>query len=112
LQVLFVGDFFQLPPVMKTNPDGSESPKRFAFAAQAWKNLDLAFCYLETQYRQREGDFGTLLQALRKGELSADHLTLLHTRMNVVLPHAHPVKLYTHNIDVDRINAQELAKLP
>lgn len=112
LQVLFVGDFFQLPPVMKTNPDGSESPKRFAFAAQAWKNLDLAFCYLETQYRQREGDFWTLLQALRKGELSTDHLALLHTRMNAILPHAHPVKLYTHNIDVDRINAQELAKLP
>jgi ATP-dependent DNA helicase PIF1 len=112
LQVVFVGDFFQLPPVMKSNPDGSESPKRFAFAAQARKNADLALCYLQTQYRQAEGDFGSLLEVLRKGELSDENLTLLRTRMNVSLSHLHPVKLYTHNIDVDRINAEELAKLP
>lgn len=112
LQVLFVGDFFQLPPVIKTNPDGSESPKRFAFAAQAWKNCNLAICYLNTQYRQREGEYGTLLQALRKGELSDENIKLLRSRTDAVLEHAHPVKLYTHNVDVDRINAQELAKLP
>jgi len=112
MQVLFVGDFFQLPPVMKSNPNGSESTKRFAFASQAWNNADLAFCYLETQYRQRAGEFWTLLQSLRKGELSAPDLALLRTRTDAVLDHAHPVKLYTHNVDVDRINAVELAKLP
>jgi type II secretory pathway predicted ATPase ExeA len=112
LQVVFVGDFFQLPPVMKSNPDGSESAKRFAFAAQARKNADLALCYLQTQYRQAEGDFGTLLEMLRKGELTEENLALLRTRMNVSLSHPHPVKLYTHNVDVDRINAEELAKLP
>gem|GEM_PF-5687611 len=42
---------------MKSNPNGSESTKRFAFASQAWNNADLAFCYLETQYRQRAGEF-------------------------------------------------------
>jgi thymidine kinase len=52
LQVVFVGDFFQLPPVMSQLSDGSESTKRFAFAAKAWKNADLLICYLDTQYRQ------------------------------------------------------------
>lgn len=54
LQVIFVGDFFQLPPVMALNPDGSESSKRFAFASKAWKDLDLVMCYLHTQHRQSE----------------------------------------------------------
>gem|GEM_PF-3762608 len=49
---------------------------------------------------------------MRKGELSAPDLALLRTRTDAVLDHAHPVKLYTHNVDVDRINAVELAKLP
>jgi ATP-dependent exoDNAse (exonuclease V) alpha subunit len=66
MQVIFVGDFFQLPPVMALQADGSESPKRFAFAAQAWKNADLFFCYLETQHRQAGGAFATLLNTLRK----------------------------------------------
>lgn len=111
LQVIFVGDFFQLPPVMKAFPDGSESPKRFAFAAQAWKELDLALCYLETQYRQRAGTFWSLLQSLRKGTLTEEDFALLRTRMHEPHEGWHPVKLYTHNVDVDRLNMQELDKL-
>jgi ATP-dependent exoDNAse (exonuclease V) alpha subunit len=66
LQVVFCGDFFQLPPVMALNADGSESTKRFAFAARAWKDADLAMCYLHTQYRQDVGAFTHLLNDLRK----------------------------------------------
>jgi ATP-dependent exoDNAse (exonuclease V) alpha subunit len=65
LQVIFVGDFFQLPPVMSSS-DGHETNKRFAFAAKARKDLDLVMCYLHTQYRQGEGDFHTILNQLRK----------------------------------------------
>lgn len=57
MQVIFVGDFFQLPPVMKLNPDGSESNKRFAFAANARKEANLTMCCLHTQHRQEAGDF-------------------------------------------------------
>lgn len=57
MQVIFVGDFFQLPPVMKMNPDGTESNKRFAFAANARKEANLTMCYLHTQHRQEVGDF-------------------------------------------------------
>ena len=57
MQIIFVGDFFQLPPVMKTQSDGTESNKRFAFASNARKQANLTMCYLETQYRQEKGDF-------------------------------------------------------
>jgi nucleoside-triphosphatase THEP1 len=80
LQVIFVGDFFQLPPVMSLNPDGSESNKRFAFASKAWKDLDLVMCYLHTQHRQSEGDFSDILNTLRKGDMQAAWLAILKTR--------------------------------
>lgn len=110
LQVVFVWDFFQLPPVMSS--DGSDSTKRFAFASKAWKDLDLVMCYLHTQHRQSEGDFSTILNQLRKWPMQAESLTILKTRYNTPLSHKNPVKLYTHNIDVDRINNEKLDALP
>lgn len=111
LQVIFVGDFFQLPPVMALNPDGSESSKRFAFASKAWKDLDLVMCYLHTQHRQSEWDFSAILNTLRKGDMQAAWLAILKTRLGQPVSHPNPVKLYTHNIDVDRINTQKLEEL-
>ena len=109
LQVIFVGDFFQLPPVMSS--DSGDSTKRFAFASKAWKDLDLVMCYLHTQHRQSEGDFPTILNQLRKWAMQAESLTILKTRYNTPLSHKNPVKLYTHNIDVDRINNEKLDAL-
>ncbi len=111
MQVIFVWDFFQLPPIMARNDDGSESTKRFAFAAQVRKNCDLKICSLHSQHRQEVWEFGSLLNELRKWVISEQSKTLLRTRMNAVLKHDTPVKLYTHNIDVDRINDEQLAKL-
>lgn len=111
LQVVFVGDFFQLPPVISQHSDLSQSNKRFAFASKVRKDLDLAMCYLHTQHRQGEGDFRVVLNELRKGELSDISVALLRTRMNQDIQHPNPVKLYTHNVDVDRINSEKLEEL-
>lgn len=64
LQVILVGDFFQLPPIIKDQDNHSN--KRFAFASQIWKDLNLAICYLHTQHRQDTGDFSVVLNELRK----------------------------------------------
>lgn len=111
LQVVLIGDFFQLPPVMGAMPDWSESPKRFAFAAKAWKHLDLMTCYLETQHRQSGWLFTDILNALRIWQIQPDHLTHLKHRLHQDLSHPNLVRLYTHNIDVDRINADHLHAL-
>lgn len=109
LQVILVGDFFQLPPVMSSQD--MNNTKRFAFAAKAWKELNLAICYLHTQHRQDEGDFSIVLNELRKWQASEESIALLRTRMNSEITHTNPVKLYTHNIDVDRINDEKLEEL-
>jgi len=58
---VFVGDFFQLPPVSR----GSEVS--YAFEHRIWKYLDLIPCVLSTQYRQSYGDTeGSLLSILNE----------------------------------------------
>jgi len=102
VQVIMVGDFFQLPPVNKS------WAKDFAFASKSWKLADCAICYLDTQHRQNDDDLTSILNALRTWEVSDDIIWQLTSRIGKTIEHKSPIKLYTHNIDVDRINLTEL----
>ena len=106
LTVILVGDFFQLPPISR-NRDAV-----FAFSSKIWKELHLFTCYLTEQYRQDDSDFLAVLSAIRSGEVEEMHHDRLMTRsvQPTELPAETP-KLFSHNADVDRINAEELAKL-
>lgn len=104
MQVVFVGDFFQLPPVSK-----GESLD-FAFESEAWKNAKVTVCYLTEQHRQSEGEFLEILTAMRRGTITAAHKQILRER--AYAPEGVPAtQLFTHNADVDRINETELAKI-
>lgn len=106
LTVILVGDFFQLPPVSR----GREVA--FAYQSPTWKELNPLICYLTEQYRQDDDTFLEVLSAMRRGEveeLHHEHLMSRHTSAQNV-PTDTP-KLFSHNADVDRINAEELAKL-
>ncbi len=105
IQVIFVGDFFQLPPVSR---DGDEV--MFAFDSRAWHEAAPTICYLSEQHRQEDATFLAILSALRAGEISDDHRETLASRR--VSSAEDMTKLYSHNADVDRINSMELAKLP
>ncbi len=105
LQIIFVGDFFQLPPVSK----GVEA--RFAFESAAWKAANPIACYLNEQHRQDDGEFLELLGALRRNDFSAIHRTRLQSRVGVVSKKEVATRLYTHNENVDRINTESLEKI-
>lgn len=107
LVVVLVGDFFQLPPVSRSRD------ARFAYTSPVWRDLNMITCYLTEQYRQDDSNFLSVLSAIRSGEVEELHYEELmrrHTDASA-LPPAAP-KLFSHNADVDRINAEELAKLP
>lgn len=108
IQVVFVGDFFQLPPVVKNRV------MRFAFESKAWKEANLSVCYLHEQHRQSDPAFLELLTAMRKGGVSEHHKLVLNQRIPKNLGGARPnikTRLFTHNIDADRINQDELKKV-
>jgi len=106
VQVVISGDFFQLPPVSKTPKD-----KRFAWQADVWRALGLQTCYLEEKFRQDDSRLIGILDDIRSGEISATSHALLESRHEKELSTSTPTRLYTHNLDVDRINQQELDKL-
>lgn len=120
MQVVLVGDFFQLPPVVKMESRESvqteliERPRaRFAYNSPAWTRANLAVCYLTEQYRQDDDTFLSILSAIRQGTFDEDHLCQLETRK--VEHHAvskNITKLFSHNADVDRVNGEMLSKLP
>jgi len=107
LQVVLVGDLFQLPPIARR---GSEA--RFVYDSPVWKSVNPLVCYLAEQHRQGEGDFLEVLSAIRRNEVEEMHFDRLASRRGAPRDTDDIPKLYTHNADVDRINAAELKKLP
>ena len=105
LQVIFVGDFFQLPPISR------ENVAAFAFDSNAWHEARPVICYLSEQHRQDDADFLDLLSAMRRGAFTSAHRSRLHARSGLVPKKEVATRLYTHNEDVDRINADSLSKI-
>lgn len=103
MQIVLVGDFFQLPPVSRQG----EPPVAFAYTAHAWKAAELTVCYLTEQHRQEDKTFLNILSALRSGTLTENHLATLITRRQKTNDHD-ITKLYSHNTDVDHMNTARL----
>ena len=107
VQVVISGDFFQLPPVSKEYKE-----KRFAWQSPVWKALALKSCYLQEKFRQDDDQLIKILDEIRTGEVSSESQSVLDDCFEKELnSEFRATKLYTHNMDVDRINLEELAKL-
>ena len=107
VQVILSGDFFQLPPISKEFRD-----KRFAWQSPIWKELDFRTCYLQKKFRQDDNKLITILDDIRSGVITESTHNLLASVYNRDLDIGFkPTRLYTHNVDVDRINSRELDTL-
>lgn len=104
LQVIFVGDFFQLPPVSKNRGTN------FAFESHAWKDANPVVCYLSEQHRQEDIKFLDVLSAMRRGEIKKHHEDLIRSRLRIDAKEI-ATRLHTHNAEADKINETELAKI-
>ena len=103
MQVVFTGDFFQLPPVVKNGSNGDGAV--FAFQSRAWKEAKPVVCYLSEQFRQDDDRLSSLLLAIRLGDIDEGHYEMLESKTTV--PHkGDHIKLYTHNENVDIINQE------
>lgn len=111
LQVVFFGDFAQLPAVVR---DGES---KFVFQSPVWEEHITDIFMLKHLYRQRDALFGEILQRLRCGKTTDEDVLILRTRVNrqpaAVKEHnIIPTKMFAHNKDVDEVNATHLADLP
>ncbi|HLD70524.1 MAG TPA: PIF1 family DEAD/DEAH box helicase [Negativicutes bacterium] len=108
MQVICSGDFFQLPPINRYDEE-----LRFVVEARSWQNLDMKICYLQDQHRTQDVKLAELLNHIRSNnpyagkEMLEAHQKSAGRRASI----ASVTKLYTHNVDVDRINDAQLAKI-
>lgn len=115
IQIVFCGDFLQLPPITSDLLSGS---MRFAFQAPCWAQLGLRTFVLTQNFRQSDDvAFQAVLNRIRVGELThPDRSMLLRGSAGGggALGHrvsAQQTTLYCRNIDVERQNLAQLAQL-
>jgi hypothetical protein len=118
VQMVFIGDLFQLPPVVKDHEwpilaEFYSSP--FFFDARALADRPPLTIELTNVYRQRDQRFINLLNNIRGNEIEEWDMNLLEERFD---PGFHPeagsdcIVLTTHNYKADAINVAELNKIP
>jgi len=114
LQIVLSGDFFQLPPIMRGVRSGEE---QFADSSRAWRAADIRTCYITEQYRQQSDPITDILNDVRDGTITSKSMKLLKSRVGAEFKSVEggadiePIRLYTHNTNVDARNQEELAKL-
>lgn len=124
LQVILVGDFFQLPPVLKTKAESGDSDydilrskygnaigKGYCFQSELWNQLDIRTYELTEIMRQKDDqDFCAALNKIRIGDASGidyindncDHSAFIPDRVTIC----------GTNRQANRINEAMLAKNP
>ncbi len=109
MQLIFSGDFFQLPPVVRSE-NHVPGAKVYAFLSNAWVEAKPVICYLTEQYRQDDDQLLSLLKAIRGGEIEEGHYDTLR-EVSEKKPKKSTLKLYTHNENVDKINEKFFEEL-
>ena len=85
IKMILCGDFFQLPPVVKTDlkrskPLNTQYGDHFAFKSKAWENGNFYTVNLTTQFRQQENDgFTKILNEIRVGIRNPISMQILKT---------------------------------
>lgn len=108
IQVVFSGDFLQLPPVGDT----------FAFKSQEWDALNLQPVVFTANYRQQHDiNYGGLLRRIRLGMHTENDISMLRCRERETLPdvfkksHFVPPILFSRHKDVDKVNSERIQAL-
>lgn len=118
VQILLIGDTFQLPPVVKPEEwcilqKFYES--EFFFSSKVMAQIRLLYIELKKVYRQKEKDFIDLLNRIRVGKQSSLDIEMLNSRYCDEideLDRENQIILTSTNADAEFENSQRLEALP
>ena len=117
VQILLIGDMYQLPPVIKNEEWELLSPyykSEYFFNSHVIESQQPVYVELNKIYRQNDSAFVQVLNQVRNNEMDQDGYELLHSRY---LPDLDPAReenyitLTTHNSKADAINFKALNEL-
>lgn len=113
IQLIFSGDFYQLPPVGDyLEPD----TQRFCFESDDWNSVFHRDCQIELKkiFRQTDEIYSTILNQIREGRIKKKSNELLLEYVGREIdPHlvAEPTKLYPTKNKVEQINIYKMSAL-
>jgi len=118
VQVLLIGDHFQLPPVVNQNEreilrEFYNNP--FFFGSKVFEKNKFIPIELIKNYRQNEQEFIDLLSRIRTNEVTQDDINLLNTRHNPTFVqdiNGKYITIATHHWIIRPINISKLKELP
>ena len=112
MQVVFSGDFLQLPPVND----------EFAFKSEIWDKLNIRCYRLTRSKRYPDEDHFQMLQRVRVGKPSPEDVKKLKKRVDAYIDYVgsgrekkediKPTRIFSYKKDVEKFNLDELAKIP
>jgi len=116
-QVLFIGDLYQLPPVVRNEEWGKlnqyyKSP--WFYEAKALEQDSLVYIELDKIFRQHDSVFISVLNNLRNNETTEEDINLLNEHYKTpeeIREVKEVITLTTHNYKADEINQRELQNL-
>jgi len=115
IQVIFSGDFFQLPPVGDVADDPDTC--KYCFESEDWNTVFAPEDQVQLVkiYRQSEDDvYASILNQLREGRLKRSSYDILKQQIGKPVPEnclIKPTKLFPRRHNVDIINQAEMSKL-
>ena len=117
VQLLMIGDMFQLPPVVSNSEWTLLRPHyktQFFFSSRVLQDQKPIYIAFEKIYRQKDQLFIDVLNAVRENRITPEVEAILESRYQ---PQFHPepeegyITLTSHNYQADDINLRELDKL-
>jgi ATP-dependent DNA helicase PIF1 len=111
IQLIFSGDFYQLPPISDTR-----EPPEFCFESPLWSETfpKESHVQLIKIFRQSDQVYVSILNQIREGKMKRSSINILETCVGRPIPEDSkitPTKLYPIRSKVDEINATEMSKL-
>jgi ATP-dependent DNA helicase PIF1 len=118
VQLLLIGDLYQLPPVIKRE-EWPLLSKNYAspyfFDAAVIRQNPLLQIELTTVYRQTEPEFIQILNDIRSNQITESALSVLNKRYDPLFSSTaelNPIIITSHNAEANTINQEKLAELP
>jgi len=118
VQMIFIGDLYQLPPVVVSEEREHfkqvyASPYFFAAKVIEDKKFKMQFIELEKIYRQKDEEFISILNAIRNNSITDDQISFLNKQAQKQVPKNDKGYIYitTTNKSADEINNYKLQQL-
>ena len=110
IQLIFSGDFFQLPPVGDKDDIDSQ---RFCFESQDWNHVfpKSSQIQLKKIFRQKDEIYSSILNQIREGKIKKKSCTLLSQYVgrkygeNLIVE---PTKLFPTRVKVEAVNSEKM----